>query len=286
MNFWNSVLEGTGWMSLRLLAVLVGALIVQAHAGLQRFRIVQRAISERQVQRELLTAAGLTLLDAVVFVVVHHLDGLRFRPAGVLSFVVTFAAIFGWFEVAYYVVHRLLHTRALYFIHRRHHEATTAHPFTGFAFSGSERLLQTFVGLGGIALASRVWAVDQVALETYLVLSYVVNFLAHSNLELASPSFARTGWGQVFITTTYHALHHTRFRGHYGLYTVVLDRLCGTAFSDYAAVQQRAAEGAEAERPFPSPLTHQSRQSSLDASPVGERGVAVHAVARSLETWR
>src|SRR5690606_5712092 len=42
---------------------------------------------------------------------------------------------------------------------------------------------------------------------------------------------------------TFHAMHHARYTGHYGLFTTVLDRVLGTAWDDTPEVQARAARG-------------------------------------------
>ena len=49
--------------------------------------------------------------------------------------------------------------------------------------------------------------------------------------------------GHVFIAVSFHAMHHARRCGHYGLFTRVLDRALGTEHADYDAVQTRAATG-------------------------------------------
>lgn len=244
---WNDVLEslssGLGLMVFRLAAVvLIGsALLRWSHARARR--IIRLEVSAGRVRREFLAALGLVLVDSLVFTVVHHLGPIRFGTNELPSVALSFVGIFVWFELEYFVLHRLLHTRALYGLHRRHHEATVTHPLTGFVFSGAERLLQTAVGFGGVALASRLMPISPVALEAYLVLSYLLNGLAHANVELFPEGWARSAPGQVFISATFHALHHARFKGHYGLYTTVLDRLCGTVFADAVAVHDAAARG-------------------------------------------
>jgi hypothetical protein len=42
---------------------------------------------------------------------------------------------------------------------------------------------------------------------------------------------------------TYHALHHARWTGHFGLGTTVLDRLLGTEWSDWPELHRRVLDG-------------------------------------------
>lgn len=222
-------------------AALVGGVLIR---WARRRRIYSVDLSSALVWREFRGALGMSAIDAVIFVGVHQLGWVRFAPAATpTSLLLTFVGIFAWFEVSHFGLHRALHLPGLYAWHRRHHEARVTHPLTGFVFGGVERALQTALGLGGIALVSASMPIDQVALEAYLVLSYVLNGVAHANVELTPPGWTRRGVGAFFITTTFHALHHTRFNGHYGLYTTLLDRLAGTVFPDHHEVHDAAARG-------------------------------------------
>ena len=75
-----------------------------------------------------------------------------------------------------------------------------------------------------------------------------MNVLGHSNLEVFPARFTQSPWGRWLITPTYHALHHARYRGHYGLFTQCLDRAFETVWPDYERVQQRAASARDSRR--------------------------------------
>jgi sterol desaturase/sphingolipid hydroxylase (fatty acid hydroxylase superfamily) len=47
--------------------------------------------------------------------------------------------------------------------------------------------------------------------------------------------------GKLLTSTTYHALHHSRYTGNYGLGTRVLDRFFGTEWEDYEPLYDRVA---------------------------------------------
>ena len=69
--------------------------------------------------------------------------------------VLTFAVMFVWFEIWFYVTHRLMHTRALYFIHKQHHVAKVTDPLAALSFSLAERAILITGALGFAALLSR-----------------------------------------------------------------------------------------------------------------------------------
>src|SRR5262245_57953651 len=75
-------------------------------------RIYHRDPSKRQVGTELAAAARVTLLDALLAAALFQLRLLDFIPASngagyTVRSAWTFAALFVWFEVAYFAVHRL-----------------------------------------------------------------------------------------------------------------------------------------------------------------------------------
>jgi len=47
--------------------------------------------------------------------------------------------------------------------------------------------------------------------------------------------------GKLITSTTYHALHHSRYINNFGLGTRVLDRLFGTEWPDYEPVFERVS---------------------------------------------
>lgn len=69
-----------------------------------------------------------------------------------------------------------------------------------------------------------------------VVINHIFNTLGHSNVELVPP-------GSPFNGTTFHAMHHARFSGNYGLLTPILDRVFGTQFPDYREVHEHVHAG-------------------------------------------
>lgn len=209
--------------------------------------------SRAQTQRELVGAGLVIVVDAAVIAAALHAGLLTaIEPSrsldGAAWVLGTFAFMFVFFEGWFYVTHRLFHTRALYFMHAQHHVARTAQPLSALSFSVLERLVLLAGTVGVAALLEPVYPIALRGLELYLWVNYALNVLAHSNVEVAPAWFMRSPLGRVFIATTFHALHHDRGRGHYGLFTRTLDRLLGTEVVDYEHVVRAAREGRASER--------------------------------------
>jgi sterol desaturase/sphingolipid hydroxylase (fatty acid hydroxylase superfamily) len=70
----------------------------------------------------------------------------------------------------------------------------------------------------------------------------VINSFSHANFEVKSAHFQRRA-GRILTSTTYHALHHSRYSNNYGLGTRVFDRIFRTEWADYNPLFEQVAEG-------------------------------------------
>lgn len=232
-----------GIRALRIATLLgLGFVLLGYTARGRRYRVLALPWGADQLAKE--AEAGLRVLafDTVLAVLLWWAAGGKagvarvFGGHGPVAFGLSFLALFVWYELWFYGVHRLLHTRWGWRWHRQHHTAVVCSPLTAFSFSLGERSLLLlgllmFAGLGllGVPLSAGGVAV-------YLMLNQLLNVIGHANVELTP----RANWAQRaarwFVTPTFHALHHARRRAHYGLFTTVLDRCFGTVERDYAHV--------------------------------------------------
>lgn len=211
-------------------------------------RVYRRAYSQGQWSSELRAALKVVAFDAVVLSLVRHYELLHLARPSLGNAALSFALTFVWYELWFYASHRALHTRWLAPLHAQHHTAKVMHPLTSLSFSLVERAILQVGALGFVALASRHLPLSAPGVVGYFFLNYVLNVLGHSNVELMPAGFVATAPGRVFITTTFHAMHHARYQGHYGLFTRVLDRAFKTEFRDYPAMHGLATRGEGPER--------------------------------------
>jgi lathosterol oxidase len=154
--------------------------------------------------------------------------------SGVASAAITIV----WAEIWHYVSHRAMHLRALHWIHAEHHKSHLNSPFTAISFAFTEKLLFDLGLLGVLALVDRVVPLNMFGIATWYVGYLAINSFSHANFELKSEGYNR--WlGKALTSTTYHALHHSRYTGNFGLGTRFLDRLFKTEWEDYERLYDR-----------------------------------------------
>lgn len=245
----------TGWaitFAIILASMMIRSLIVvgaafawyNASSFAQRRRVYRLAYAEGQIGSELQAAVTVIAFDALVFSTVRHFGLIQYaQEPSALLFAGSFLLVFLFTEIWFYVTHRAMHHKALFWIHRQHHTAKVTDPLTSLSFSIIERAIL----IGGIlalsAMVSLAIPLSMGGLIAVGLSNYVLNVLGHSNVEFMPVWFAKSRIGRFFITPSYHAMHHARFRGHYGLFTTVLDSWFATRFEDYEQVYDRAREG-------------------------------------------
>lgn len=224
--------------------LLVGllAVLVRAIPSLARRRVyrIEHGTAQR---REELRASWVIPLDGVALAACLHWGWLS--PAGPApgSSLLTFAVLAVGFEAWFATTHRLMHTPWLYPIHARHHEATVIGATSGLRFSLPEKLVLTLGSVGLAAALSHVLPITLPGLIAFFAVYYAASIVGHSNLEVFPPAVVGSPLGRIIATPTFHALHHSRVTGHYGLMSPGLDVLWGTAFRDYATLHARAWNG-------------------------------------------
>lgn len=185
--------------------------------------------------REARLALGTIVVDAAFVASAGALGAWRFAPTTPLNFAATFALVAVAYEVFFYAAHRALHHPRLFFLHADHHRTRDTNALTSMAFSVPERLILqagATVITGGL---SRLVPTSEAAVLVYFSLNFALNVWGHLGVELLPARWARSAVGRFFITTTFHALHHHDGRGHFGLFTQVLDRWLGTLHARYDA---------------------------------------------------
>lgn len=194
-----------------------------------RRTIYDLPVNARQMKRELKNSVH-TPLHAVMLGTCLWL-GL-FQANSVLTFAATALAITVWAEVWHYFSHRAFHLKPLHWIHAEHHKSHLNTPLTAISFSFTEKLVFDIGMLAPFVLIDQIVPVNFFGIAGWFIGYLVINSFSHANFEFRAKGY-NEHVGKVLTTTTYHALHHSRYTGNYGLGTRVLDRMFGTEWPDY-----------------------------------------------------
>jgi sterol desaturase/sphingolipid hydroxylase (fatty acid hydroxylase superfamily) len=221
---------------------LAFALIRRTRFGRER-RIFRVDIPKIQLDRELRSLFIVVPFYAFLLFLSMKLELIRYSEPSLAKHIFTFTLLVAWGEIWFYAFHRALHTPLLFRIHKKHHEAVVTDPMSFPLFTLTEYGLQVFLALALPALVSRHVPITFGGLTLYGIIQLLFNLAGHTNVEISPAGFPETAVGQVLQTPTFHALHHARSRGHYGLLTTIPDRLFRTTFEDYSRVHARAASG-------------------------------------------
>lgn len=170
--------------------------------------------------------------------------------SGVLRFsttwaaeLVTFPACWLSFQLAYYFVHRAMHTRKLFWMHRWHHESLVTSPMTGLSMHPLEALSWAAMFLVPALALSALGLLGEKAWMAFLAIHWIGNIAGHANAEIFPLRATRAStlvWSNPIV---YHSLHHARFDGHYGFVTAIMDRTFGTEWPDWLELHTRIMDG-------------------------------------------
>ena len=230
-------------LALRVGLLGLGGLWLTGRAWFRRRRVYGLEVPPGQARAELRYGLWVVAFDAVFLPLVVGSGAARFVAPSLASALATVAFGFVANELWFYASHRLLHTRALYFIHAQHHVARVTDPMTTLSFSLAEHVIAVVPIHLAMVAASHYLPLSAPGMLAFGLLTELGNLYGHLNVEVMPSGFARALPGRLFIAPTFHALHHARYTGHYGLYTRVLDRLFGTEFDDYEALQAQTGAG-------------------------------------------
>ena len=142
----------------------------------------------------------------------------------------SFVVLFFFHDAYFYFIHRLMHHPTLFKrVHLVHHKSTNPSPWTAYAFHPLEALLEGAV----IPLMTFIIPVHISVIGMLMLFQIVYNVYGHLGYELFPRNFHKTWIGRYVNTSVAHNLHHEKFHGNYGLYTLIWDRLFGTVRPDY-----------------------------------------------------
>jgi sterol desaturase/sphingolipid hydroxylase (fatty acid hydroxylase superfamily) len=236
-SFGMSVESGLRYAFFAGIAWLLGYFLFRRHWWHRK--IVQRLPGAAEVRRELLYSA----LTLVVFGAVGATTFLAARAGYTQMYFRLGKHSWGWFATSivlaiflhdtyFYWTHRLMHQPRLFrFFHRAHHLSTNPTPWAAYAFGPLEAVVQALI----FPLVAIVLPIHPLAFLAFMTWQITFNVLGHTGYEFHRPWMMDSWLGKFLNTPTNHAMHHEHFRGNYGIYFNVWDRLMGTNHECYEA---------------------------------------------------
>jgi len=142
-------------------------------------------------------------------------------------------------DTYFYWMHRLLHHPLLFkHTHLLHHKSTNPSPWTSYAFHTFEAITEGMI----LPILLFVLPMHSVGISLFIVSGFIINVYGHLGYEIMPKWFRRSVLFEVFNTSVHHNLHHSKFKGNYGLYLRIWDRLMKTEHPQYVATFDKVQE--------------------------------------------
>lgn len=242
---------GSRYLLLAGLGFLVFYVLFKNHPG---FKKIQTKFPQlKDYQREIL----FSLLSISIFALVPLF--LVFNPAvrpytmlmdrpdqlGWVYFWLAFALMFLMHDAYFYWTHRLMHHPRLFkYFHLVHHKSVNPSPWAAYSFHPLEAIVEA----GIYAVFVFTIPFFRYHIIFFFLFQIVYNVYGHLGYELYPRGFHKTLIGRWINTSVAHNMHHRYFKGNYGLYTLIWDRLMGTLNNEYDRHFEAATEKNEAKK--------------------------------------
>ena len=183
------------------------------------------------IRRELLQALKTTVIFALIYCLLAGMDWLKYSqiytdlnqyPIWWLGISVLLTIFLH--DTFFYWLHRALHTKWLYPLHRTHHLSCYPTPFTSYSFSSGEAFFEALIVVAIIYLIP----LHPLAFLIFQTISTAYNVYGHCSRELMPLALSNSRLGNWANTASLHAYHHRTGQGNYSFYFTVWDRLMGT----------------------------------------------------------
>lgn len=149
---------------------------------------------------------------------------------GTLYPVIAFPLMILMHDTYFYWVHRIMHSPVLFsMVHLVHHKSTNPSPWAAYAFHPLEAVVESMI----FVIFLFTIPVHTIHLIFFFVFSLLYNVYGHLGFELYPKGFNKHWLGKWINTSVSHNQHHQYFKGNYGLYFTIWDRVMGTLRTDY-----------------------------------------------------
>lgn len=223
--------------------------IVLERALSRRTRIYDVPLREGQLAREIsgnllflaIFAAGMTLVFAR--------DRVDVAPFSLAGAALTFFGALISFDLYYYALHALMHTRVGAPFHRWHHASRVNTPWTALSLSPLESAAWVLGLAAWPLLAAGTLPFVLEGYVAWLAFFFFSNTMGHVNVEFVPAFVSATPVGRIATHgVIYHAMHHARYQKHLCFFMNGLDTAFGQVWEDYPELHQRVLAGHPLER--------------------------------------
>ncbi|NII26354.1 sterol desaturase family protein [Pseudoflavitalea sp. X16] len=208
-----------------------------------RKKLAYRKIQEKfPKQKDYIRELVFSTLSVIIFsippLIMLYSDTIRpyttfytdIEKHGLIYLILAFPLMLMIHDTYFYWAHRLMHHPLLFKkFHLVHHKSTNPSPWAAYAFHPLEAVVESLI----FVVFLFIIPIHGIHLMTFFVFSLVYNVYGHLGFELYPKGFNRHWLGKWINTSICHNQHHQYFKGNYGLYFTIWDRMMGTLRDDY-----------------------------------------------------
>ena len=211
----------------------------------RRIQETQRSTTEilkHEIKYSISTLIIFTLIDVGLYKA--QINGFtkiyeNVNDYGWVYFVFSIVLMIFLHDTWFYWTHRIMHHPKLFkLIHKVHHQSTDPSPFAAFSFHPLEAIVEA----GAYIIFSFLFPVHLGALLGWQLLQMILNVIGHLGYEIYPKGFNKHWLFKFKTPSTHHNLHHSKFKGNYGLYFTMWDKICKTQFDNYDLVYEKLQE--------------------------------------------
>jgi sterol desaturase/sphingolipid hydroxylase (fatty acid hydroxylase superfamily) len=142
-------------------------------------------------------------------------------------------------DTYFYWMHRLLHHKKLFkYAHLVHHKSTNPSPWASYSF----HFLEAITEGGVLFVLAFTLPMHPIAALAFVIVGLVINVYGHLGYEIMPRGLRHSFLFEIINTSVHHNLHHSKFKGNYGLYFRIWDRICKTEHPDYVKEYDRVQQ--------------------------------------------
>lgn len=203
---------------------------------LANWRIQLRGrVNAEQIKREIKNALYTLSVGALFTSIVIYLSTYGFTKIYTDYSENLFFSFFGFFilliidDTWFYWIHRLLHHPKIYrYVHAEHHKSVHVNPFTSLSFHFLEPVLLS-LWIFPVTILLPTYAPVLGLMQLY---GFLDNVKSHLGYEFYPSWWNKSGF-RMMTSSTHHNMHHSKFKGNYGVHFRFWDKVMKTEFDNY-----------------------------------------------------